>query len=235
MRDVSRLIPLLLLTVTIGCGSEPAQAPAECPEPAKAAEAPAPAPAAEETPSIGALDKAFIAAMAEPASLAKIEKLELELAADGSVRELALYHSDDARIPDAVKAKVEEVYPGAKIKLFESELEGPERKEVFEVEVETADGQECEVEATAAGELIYTECEIEAESLDDALKAAVKATFPAGELKEAEVVERPGAAKETAVEVEVDGVTHKLVFVSGELRRHAVEIKAEIELDLPLP
>jgi hypothetical protein len=233
MRDVSRLIPLLLLTVTIGCGSEPAQAPA-CPEPAKAAEAPAPAPP-EEKPSIGALDKAFIAAMAEPASLTKIDKLELELAADGSVRELALYHSDDARIPDAVKAKVDEVYPGAKVKLFESELEGPERREVFEVEVETADGQECEVEATAAGELIYTECEIEAESLDDALKAAVKATFPAGEIKEAEVVERPGAAKETAVEVEVDGVTHKLVFVSGELRRHAVEIKAEIELDLPLP
>ncbi|MCA9657665.1 MAG: hypothetical protein KC486_04935 [Myxococcales bacterium] len=233
MRDVSRLIPLLLLSVTLGCGSEPAQAPAECPEPAKAAEAPAPAPS--EEPSIGALDKAFVAAMAEPASLAKIEKLELELNADGSVRELALYHSDDARIPDAVKAKVDEVYPGAKIKLFESELEGPERKEVFEVEVETADGQECEIEATAAGELIYTECEIEAESLDDAIKAAVKATFPGGELKEAEVVERPGAAKETAVEVEVDGVSHKLVFVSGELRRHAVEIKAEIELDLPLP
>ena len=233
MRDVSRLIPLLLLSVTLGCGSEPAQAPAECPEPAKAAEAPAPAPS--EEPSIGALDKALVAAMAEPASLAKIEKLELELNADGSVRELALYHSDDARIPDAVKAKVDEVYPGAKIKLFESELEGPERKEVFEVEVETADGQECEIEATAAGELIYTECEIEAESLDDAIKAAVKATVPGGELKEAEVVERPGAAKETAVEVEVDGVSHKLVFVSGELRRHAVEIKAEIELDLPLP
>ena len=120
MRDVSRLIPLLLLSVTLGCGSEPAQAPAECPEPAKAAEAPAPAPS--EEPSIGALDKAFVAAMAEPASLAKIEKLELELNADGSVRELALYHSDDARIPDAVKAKVDEVYPGAKIKLFESEL-----------------------------------------------------------------------------------------------------------------
>ncbi|MEZ4381968.1 MAG: hypothetical protein R3A79_11525 [Nannocystaceae bacterium] len=234
MRDVSRLLSILLLTATIGCGSEPAQAPADCPEPAPTADAPG-APAQAPPPTIGALDKAFIASVAEPASLATIDKLELELAADGSVRQLALYHRDAARIPDAVKAKVEEVYPGATTKLFETELEGPERREVFEVEVETADGRECEVEATAAGELIYTECEVDAESLDDAIKAAVKATLPDGAIKEAEVVERPGAATETSVEVEVAGVSHKLVFVSGELRRHAVELKAEIELDLPLP
>ncbi len=235
MRDLYRIpLSLLLVTTVLGCDQKPAE-PAEpvpqkdTPPEEKAPEATPPA----ASPSIGALDSAFIASISRHPTA---DKIEIEVNADGSVRELALYHNDADKLPEAVRKKAEEVYPGASIKGYESEVEGPERREVFEVELKTAEGQECEVEATAAGELIYTECEVEVSTLGEELKAATLEALPGAEIEEVEIVEHSGdRPKETVVEAKVGETTHKLVFIDGKLSRHVREIKAELEFDVPLP
>jgi len=235
MRDLYRIPLSLLLVTALGCDQKPE-------EPAKTVEvqaAPVPAKTPETTPpegakpTIGALDSAFVASIARHPTA---DKIEIEVNADGSVRELALYHNDADKLPEAVRKKAEEVYPGATIKGYESEVEGPDRREVFEVELKTAEGQDCEVEATAAGELIYTECEVEVSTLSEELKAATLEALPGAEIEEVEVVEHSGdKPKETVVEAKVGEATHKLVFVDGKLSRHVREIKAELEFDVPIP
>jgi len=237
MRSDHRIHLSILLTTLLGCTSQPASSDDKAPPVADAQQAPKEAPpvevAAEKAPSIGALDGEFVATISRHKA---IDKIELEVAADGNIRELALYHNDAELIPDAVKAKAQEVYPGSTIHSYESELEGPQRRAVFEVELTTAEGQKCEIEATDGGELLYTECEVEVTSLAEELKAAAEKALPDGTIKEVEVVTPSGDAKpQTVVEMTVGETTHKLVFVEGELQRHAIEIKAEIELDVDLP
>ena len=234
----SALASFLALGLTAGCTSEPPPAAAKSPEPAErtpkadAEPASAPAPVAPP-PSIGSLDAEFVATISRHKS---VEKIELEVGADGLIRELALYPGDADRVPSAVKDRAQEIYPGATVDGYESEVEGPDRRVVYEVELTTAEGQKCEIEATDSGELLYTECELDLSSLSDGLRAEVAKVLPDGEIKEVEVVTPAGDAKpRTSVEVIVGTATHKLVFVDGALSRHALEIKAEIELDLALP
>ncbi len=236
MRDLHRITLSLLLATGLGCDqkqAEPAE-PVPVQEAKPAAEKPPePPPPAAPAPSIGGLDSAFVASISAHPSATKVE---IEVEANGWIRELALYHNDADSVPEAVRKRAEEVYPGATIKGYESEVEGPERREVFEVELKTAEGQDCEIEATAAGELIYTECEIEVSALSEELKAAALKVLPGAAIEEVEVVEYSGdKPKETVVEAKVGEATHKLVFVNGELSRHIREIKAELEFDIPLP
>ncbi len=236
MRDLHPITLSLLLATVLGCDQKQAE-PAEPvpvqeaePTPAKTPKAP---PATAPAPGIGGLDSAFIASISAHPNATKVE---IEVHADGSIRELALYHNDADKLPEAVRAKAEEVYPGATIKGYESEVEGPERREVFEVELKTAEGQDCEVEATATGELIYTECEIEVSALSEELKAAALKALPGAAIEEVEVIEYSGdRPKETVVEAKIGDATHKLVFIDGELSRHVREIKAELEFDVALP
>ncbi len=192
-----------------------------------------PAPEESTAAAIGSLDRGFVSGIREHS---KVEKIELEVAADGAIRELALYHNDADRIPEAVRKRAESTYPGAKITGFESEVEGPKRRQVYEVEVETAEGQKCEIEAGDDGVLIYTECEVDLATLSEGIKTAAAKALPEGTIKKAEVVQHgDDAPAETVIEVELGESTHKLIFVGDQLKRHVLEIKAEIELDLPLP
>ncbi len=226
----------LLFATALACDPIPADkatpvTPEKVAKPGKEPAAEVPQEPAET--AIGALDRDFVAGIREHS---KVEKIEIEVAADGAIRELALYHNDADRIPAAVRKRAEDTYPGATITGFESEVEGPKRRQVYEVELKTAEGQECEIEAGEDGVLIYTECSLDLAKLSQELKAAAAKALPGGTIKEAEVITHgDNAPLETVIEVEIGESTHKLFFVGDQLKRHALEIKAEIELDLPLP
>ncbi|HGG57780.1 MAG TPA: hypothetical protein ENK31_08305 [Nannocystis exedens] len=243
MHKIHKNLPLhlsLLISMALACDSKSAtesDKAADVQEIVKADNtAKKPATTAPEEPStaaIGSLDRGFITGIREHS---KVEKIEIEIAADGVIRELALYHMDAGKIPESVRKRAEASYPGAKITGFESEVEGPPRRQVYEVELETAEGQKCEIEAGEDGVQIYSECEVDLAKLSEELKAAAAKTLPEGTIKEAEVVQQgDDAPAKTIIEVEVGESTHKLVFVGDQLKRHVLEIKAEIELDLPLP
>lgn len=202
---------------SISCAGPAAEAETEAPaESVMTAEAPAPA--------------AIPAALVETAAKApRVEKVKIRVDNQGVVHKVAVYHGDADRIPQAVRDLAVKTYADSKPKRYESEHYS-DKGDIFEVEVETKDGKQCEVAATKDGTLVYTECRVDEASLPAKVRAAIDKTVPGGKLLEAE--EKKGTdVDEITVEVEKDGREHYLTITrSGELLSHHLRIPAVLEV-----
>lgn len=175
-------------------------------------------------------------------------KLKLELEADGSVRKLAVYHDNAGDLPAAVTARASEVFPGAKVRTYESEYYR-DLGRVFEVEVETADGQSCEVSAREDGTLVYKECELDAKAVPAEITAALARDAAGRDVQEVERKDHADGKVEFIAEVgplsvggakpkpgdEADaGPGEELYFdAAGKLLRREITLSAEVEIARP--
>jgi len=186
-----------------------------------------PAPvAAPPAPTGPSLDAEIVRTAATAAG---VTKLKLEAEADGSLRELSLYHNDATVLPAAVTALLAQQYPGAKIRAYETEFDRAHGR-VFEVEVLTTDKRECEYSATPEGQLLYNECHIDPRTLPEAIRAAIPTTIPKAKILEAEKTTYPDGRETYSVELSADGKVHELYFERDALIRHALVIPAQLEV-----
>jgi hypothetical protein len=169
--------------------------------------------------------------IADAAKGATVERMKVRFDDAGAIVKQSVYHADRSGIPQAVLDLAEQTYPGGQTKHYETEHYadfGP----VFEVEVETADAKLCEVAARPDGELVYTECRIDAGELPEPVSARVSATFPEGKILEAERKSGP-EADEFTVEVEVGGREFYLrIAPDGTLIGKLVRVPAIVELPI---
>lgn len=194
---------------------------------AKQAEKPAtPVPATTPSPASPNLDGEIVRAAATAAG---VTKLKLEAEADGSLRELSLYHNDAAALPAPVTALLAAQYPGAKIRAYETEYDRAHGR-VYEVEVLTADKRECEYSATPEGQLLYNECHIDPKTLPEPIRAAIPTTVPGAKILEAEKTTYPDGRETYSVELSADGKVHELYFERDALIRHELVIPAQLEV-----
>jgi len=184
-----------------------------------------PTPAAATPPSPN-LDAEIVRAAATAAG---VTKLKLEADADGSLRELSLYHNDASVLPVAVTAMLATQYPGATIRAYETEFDRAHGR-VFEVEVLTADKRECEYSATPDGQLLYNECHIDPKTLPEPIRAAIPTTVPNAKILEAEKTTFPDGRETYSVELSADGKVHELYFERDALIRHEIVITAQLEV-----
>jgi hypothetical protein len=212
MRSTVVFVALL----SISCAGPTAEAESEAPtQSMMAAEAPASAVPVELVETAG--------------KASGVQKAKIRVDDTGAVTKLAIYHADADRIPQPVRDLARKTYPEAKVKVYESEYYA-ERGVVFEVEVETKDGKECEVEAKSDGTLVYTECVVDAASLSAEVKATIDETVPGAKVLEVEEKKGPDI-DEVIVEVEKDGQAHVLTMKpSGELVSHHLRIPAVLDV-----
>jgi|GEM_PF-1527474 len=188
-----------------------------------------PGDAPPATPTGPSLDADIVRA----ASTAEgVQKLKLECEADGSLRELSLYHNDKSALPEPVLALREQQYPGSQIRAYETEYER-EHGRLFEVEVTTKDGQECEYSAKPDGTLVYSECHIDPKTLPEAVRAAVTAKLPGAEILEAEKKTYADGRTVHSVELRAAGKVHELYYEGDKLIRHELVIPAQLEVTVP--
>lgn len=163
----------------------------------------------------------------------KIDKIKLRIDEDGSFVKQAVYHDNAAAIPEVVKAKALEVFPGAKIVFYESEHYA-DAGVVHEVEVETTDGRHCEVSATPDGTLRYQECHLDPAKLPAPVAAKIAELYPSAKILEAEHKQGPSIDALT-VEVE-DGGREFYVQLSpaGEVQSIHLRVKAIVEIPQPI-
>jgi len=173
-------------------------------------------------------------------------KMKLELEADGTVRKLAVYHDDPGAVPAAVLARASEVFPGAKVRTYETEFYA-DLGRVFEVEVETADKQRCEVSAREDGALVYKECELDLKKLPPEIKAALERDAPGRKIQEVKRKDHADGKVEFVAELGPAAVAKKkpaagadeaageeLYFdAAGKLLRREVTLSAEVEIARP--
>ncbi|MDC0673830.1 PepSY-like domain-containing protein [Nannocystis radixulma] len=218
----------------LACGPEaatkgqPAPSPTKAAAPAAPAETkPAPPPAPAAAPGPGQLDADLVRAAGTAQG---VEKIKLEAEADGSLRYFSVYHQDAASLPEPVRKQIETVYPGARALRYETEFVAPHGR-LFEVEVETADKQNCELSAKADGGVIYTECQIDAKALPEPVRTAFDKAHPGAAIKEVEKKTLTGAGDEYEIEFEAGGRLHELYFKpDGAIIRHELVIPAVIEI-----
>lgn len=189
-----------------------------------------PAPAtAEDAAEPGHLDPGLFTTAREARS---VEKMVVEVGATGDVEEIAVYHRDETKIPAPVRRLAEERFPGSHAVRYETEHERG-RGIVYEIEIETADARRCEVQATEAGELLYTECQVTRGDLPAAVVSAVDRLLPSNEFVEAEKKER-GDETTFSVEARLGGVVHYVrLSEGGEVRGHSLMIPAVLHLPVP--
>ena len=161
-----------------------------------------------------------------------VQKFELEVEADGSLRELAVYHNDASVLPAAVLALQEQQYPGSKVRVYEIEFDRDHGR-VFEVEVTTADKQECEYSAKPDGTLVYNECHIDPKALSEAVQAAIPKAVPGAKLLTAEKKTYPDGRTIHSVELSAAGKTHELYFENDAMIRHELVFDAKVEVPAP--
>ena len=183
-------------------------------------------PAAVTPPAGPALDAGIVRAAATAAG---VTKLKLEAEADGSLRELSLYHNDATALPEPVKAMLAAQYPGATIRAYETEFDRAHGR-VFEVEVLTTDKRECEYSATPEGQLLYNECHIDPKTLSAPIQAAVASAVAGGKILEAEKTTYPDGRETYSIEIEADGKVHELYFERDVITRHELVITAQVEV-----
>lgn len=187
------------------------------------------APGCATTSGPGRLDVRLVHLAATTPSAAKIE---LHPDETGALVKATVEHLDEAQVPEAVRRLAAEKFPGAKVTGYETESYAGEGDLVYEVEVDTAEGRHCEISATAAGALRYTECRLPPAEIPEAVARAVAAVLPGAEIEEAERVAGPALpTEEIRVEAKAGGRLHYLRFdPAGTLTRHGVMIPAEIEV-----
>jgi hypothetical protein len=126
----------------------------------------------------------------------------------GRIVRVAVYHGDAQAMPAWARGLAAERWPGSKVRSYESEWHADVGR-VFEVEVSTADGQQCEISVTAGGAERYVECEISAEHVPAAVAAAAARLVPGGRIVEAETRRGPGI-DELSLEIETGAGEHYL-------------------------
>lgn len=185
-----------------------------------------PTPTTQAPPAGPNLDAGIVSAAATNAG---VTKLKMEADADGSLRELSLYHNDAAALPAPVLALLPQQYPGAKIRAYETEFNRGHGR-VFEVEVLTKDKQECEYSATPEGVVIYNECHIDPKALPEPIRTAIPKTVPGAKILEAEKKTFPDGREIYSVELSADGKVHELYFEKDALVSHVLVIPAQLEV-----
>jgi len=160
-----------------------------------------------------------------------VTKVKLKAEADGSLREVSLYHNDATVLPAAVTALLAQHYPGAKVRAYETEYDRAHGR-VFEVEVLTTDKRECEYSATPAGVLLYNECHIDPKTLPEPIRDAIPRTVPDAKIVEAEKTTFADGRETYSVELSAAGKVHKLSFERDALVGHALKIPAQLEVPL---
>ena len=186
-------------------------------------------PAATPAPPAPAVPNLDTEIVRSAATAAGVTKIKIEAEADGSLRELSLYHNDAEVLPIAVKDLLAQQYPGAKIRAYETEYDRAHGR-VFEVEVLTTDKRECEYSATPAGVLLYNECHIDPKTLSEPIRAAVAKTVPNAKILEAEKKTFPDGREIYSVEFSADGKVHELYFERDALVSHQLVIPAQVEI-----
>ena len=162
-----------------------------------------------------------------------IKEARVYLDEGGKMRKLAIYHNDAGALPEAVRAKVEQTYPGATVRYYETERYAGIGR-LYEIEVQTADGKELEMSMKPDATLYYLEEAVDAATLDAAIVEKVNARVPGATIVEAETKKGPEVDILLIKATDAGGRTHYLNFQGGELERHSVRHKALIEAVLPL-
>ncbi len=183
-----RVLAFVLLTA---CGTSGATT--ATPDPA----APEPASQAPMTADPGAALDAEIVKTAMTAD--RLDKVKVRVDADGKMLKQSLYHFDAAAIPKPIRDLAASTYPESTPVSYETEWY-VEVGRVYEVEVDTKDGQHCEVAATPDGKLQYTECRIDPSTLPSAVAKTVHDMAGTREILEAEKKAR-GDGEEYTVEI----------------------------------
>ncbi|PRQ06230.1 hypothetical protein [Enhygromyxa salina] len=191
-------------------------APAQPAQPAASGDSPALKPAIREVAT----------------STAKIERVKLRVDEAGVIVKQSVYHDDASAIPEAVRKLAEQQFPGSTPISYETEHYA-DLGDIYEVELNTADGQQCEVAGRADGSLVYTECRLDPASMPEPIAAQVSAAIPGGEVVEAERKTRDGS-EEFTVEVTHDGREFYLrIAADGSLLSKHVRLPALLELPVP--
>jgi len=223
------------LLLCAGCG------PANCPPqtaPPSGAEPPTAAPPAPEAPVAPAAPIAgpgrLDPELAKLATSAKgVHKIKLRFDAQGNVQKLAIYHRDEGQVPVELGKLVEEQFPGATVRFYEGEHYA-DLGRVHEAKVKTKDGRNCEVSRSAAGKLLYTECEIAVAAVPEPVSKAIAAALPAGKIVGAEQKDWADGRKRCHVKVEVDPVVHYLVVeLGGTIVEHYLRVPASVDIPVP--
>lgn len=155
--------------------------------------------------------------------------VKVYLDAGGAVHKISLYHQQVDRVPEPVRRLAQERFHRAQMRQYEVELLA-DGSWVHEVELETPDGQRCELSATAQGRLLYTECLIAPAELPEAVRAEVGRRLPGGEVEEAEV-QTGASGRVYEVKVRLAGQTHVLrLGPSGEVLRRSLRIPAVLDV-----
>ncbi len=174
-------------------------------------------------------------AVAKTAVTAKtVDEFEFRLDETGALVKQAVYHDDAASIPEAVKAKAAELFPGSTVQHYETEWYATEGV-IYEVEVKTADGRECEVAAAPDGTLRYEECELEPANVPTQITAAIASAYPGGKILEVETKKGPDLDIITA-EVEAAGVEYYVTMTpDGGIEAVHKRVEALVEIPVPVP
>jgi uncharacterized membrane protein YkoI len=232
----ARSLPVLIFALACGTQTSSGPTPTAAPEPAPD-ETTTPTPtAAVDTADTAPPQKTATVIDREIVETAmaagKVDKMKIRVDAEGTIVKQSLYHDDSARIPEAVRTLAETKFPGAKVIQYETELYSDIGR-VYEVEVKTKDGKQCEVAADSDGKEQYTECRIANKELPAEVASAVKSAAPGGKIIEAERKTRPDG-EEYTVEVKTSSGELYLRFKPdgsplAKLRR----IPAIVEVPLP--
>ena len=123
--------------------------------------------------------------------------------------------------PTAVRAAVLELLEGNEFENLVRETD--EGETVFELEWEVG-GVPHSAKINLAGEVIELEVEIDIDALPAAVREAVLARYPEGEITEAETLQLPGQPLMYEVEVENAGLVRELVITQeGQILSDEVE------------
>jgi hypothetical protein len=184
---------------------------------------------ATHTTSPGHLDAELLSIAA---SAQGVRKLEMHSEKTGEIWKLSVYHQDAARIPEPIRKLAESTFPGSKALSFETERYA-DAGLVYEVEVEKADGEHCEISTSPDGKLRYAECRLTQAALPSSVSKTIADMLPGGTVEEIEILKGQAivGGEEYRAEVKVGPQLHYLrIKPSGELIRHGLLIPAKIEV-----
>ena len=158
-----------------------------------------------------------------------VSKMKVRLDAEGNVVKQSVYHGDASLIAEPVRKLAAERFPGATPRRYETEWYA-EHGEVHEVEVDTKDGQQCELAAKPDGTELYVECHVAPTALPAAVAQAAADAVPGGKVVEAESKKGPNIDHFT-VEVQLGDVEYYLVISpTGALQHKLRRIPAVVEV-----
>jgi uncharacterized membrane protein YkoI len=133
------------------------------------------------------------------------------------------YASQDERVelPAAVQAALDAQYPGAEVEESEIDVEGIR---VYEIELQTADGTECEVAIAADGTILEIETETALDKLPQAIRDAIVAAADGAKIEDVTV-------EEALYEVALQKLAAPEISYEAELIQDGEEVELELAAD----